>query len=296
MTATTAILTARAMRAGGAASPTRSRDDAARAPVVMLHSSLASRSQWTTLTTRLAPRHEAIALDLCGYGEQPMPAARRTFALDDEVKAVAARLDRLLRPQARFHLVGHSYGGAVALRYAQRHGDRLASLALYDPVSFSLLGADDGIDELAAEVARLVDAHRYHEATRAFVDFWSGEGKFMALPLPVQARLARRIAKVPLDFAAARTAPLRIADCRAITTPALLLGGSHSPAVAQRIVAALADALPNVRTAWIDAGHMGPVTDGLRINALIDAFIDACAPHGAARPAAATEIRQRRCA
>ena len=272
------------------------RDGAAAAPVVMLHSSLASRSQWGALAARLAPRHDAIPLDLCGYGEQPMPATRRPFTLDDEVQSVAARVDRLLPSGTRFHLVGHSYGGAVALRYAQRHGERVASLALYDPVAFSLLDGTDGLGELAAEVARLVDVHRYHEATRAFVDFWSGEGQFVALPLPVQARLARRIAKVPLDFAAARSAPLRLTDCRSIMTPALVLGGTHSPAVAQRIVAALADALPDVRTAWIDAGHMGPVTDGLRINALFEAFIDACASRDLARPAAVAEIRQRRCA
>ena len=39
------------------------------APVIMLHSSLGSKSQWAVLADRLARRFRVIAIDLCGYGD-----------------------------------------------------------------------------------------------------------------------------------------------------------------------------------------------------------------------------------
>src|SRR5215813_12397647 len=80
-------------------------------PIVLLHSSLSSKSQWSDLAARLAPRFRVIALDLCGYGDNAMPPASRPFSIDDEVRVVANRLDRLVAPHVRVHIVGHSYGG-----------------------------------------------------------------------------------------------------------------------------------------------------------------------------------------
>jgi pimeloyl-ACP methyl ester carboxylesterase len=42
----------------------------------------------------------------------------------------------------RFHLVGHSFGGAVALKAALVHRDRLLSLALHELVAFGVLTAE----------------------------------------------------------------------------------------------------------------------------------------------------------
>ena len=99
-------------------------------PVVLLHSSLSSKAQWTALAERLAPRFRVIALDLYGYGDSPMPDAAASFTLDDEVRLVADAVDRLVPPHVRVHVVGHSYGGLVALRFAQHSRGRVASLSL----------------------------------------------------------------------------------------------------------------------------------------------------------------------
>ena len=258
-------------------------------PVVMLHSSLASKSQWAALATRLAARYRTIAVDLCGYGDVALPTNRATFALDDEVRRAAALLDRLVPPQVPMHVVGHSYGGVVAMRLAQMHSARVASLSLYEPVAFMLLDAGERADisRLAERVARHVEEGRLHDAARAFVDFWSGDGSFARLRLPVQAKMAARIAKVPLDFRAACGGPL---DAGAIGTPTLLLGGMHSPAVAQRIVATLTRTLPSVRAGWVDAGHMGPLTAAGAVDPLFEAFIDARVEHDRADQAARTAV------
>ena len=124
-----------------------------------------------------------------------------------------------------------------------------------------------------------------NEAAQAFVDYWSGDGTYARLPLPAQMSIARRIDKVPLDFEAAWHWPLRAADLRAIVAPTLLLAGTRSPAVAQRIAVLLARALPNHRTWWFDAGHMAPIDQADRINYRIEAFVEACAKAAAATAA-----------
>ena len=258
------------------------------APVVMLHSSLSSKSQWTALAERMSPRFRVIALDLWGYGDNAMPAAPDSFALDDEVRLVAARLDSLVAPHLRVHLVGHSYGGLVALRFAQCRGDRVASLSLYEPVAFRMLDDEDaGLAEartLADHVRRLLAAERLHRAAQAFVDFWSGDGGYASLSPRARSGIARKIDKIPLDFQAAWRWRPDPRDLRSIVAPTLLMAGNRSPAVAQRIVALLAGTLPNCRVASFDFGHMGPMTDPYLINPWIEAFVDRCTEEDAALP------------
>jgi pimeloyl-ACP methyl ester carboxylesterase len=250
------------------------------APVVLLHASLSSKSQWTTLLDRMAPRFRMIALDLCGYGDNELVATESSFTLDDEVRLVASRLDQLVGTRTRVHLVGHSYGGLVALRFAQVYAERVASLSLFEPVVFRLLDDDPAITEVrsvAERVAVLVRAGRRYDAAQVFVDFWSGAGSFEALALPVRASMARRIGKVPLDFKATSCWPLGRDELRAVVAPTLLLGGRRSPVVAQRILSRLAELLPDWRIGSFDCGHMGPLTDAGRVNTYIDAFVAACA-------------------
>ena len=249
-------------------------------PVVLLHSSLSSKSQWSALVERMAPRFRMIALDLCGYGDNPLSATAASFTVDDEVRLVTNRLERLIEPHARVHVVGHSYGGLVALRFAQCRSDRVASLSLYEPVVFRLLNDEDAalaeVKRIAEHVARFVAAGRRHDAAQAFVDFWSGDGTYASLPLPTQAGIAGRADKLVLDFQAASSWPAGPEELRGIAAPTLLLAGNRSPAVVQRIHTRLAWTLPNRRVGSFDSGHMGPITDPHRINPWIEAFVDVC--------------------
>src|SRR5437764_15082163 len=108
-------------------------------PVVLLHASLGSKSQWSTLIERLSRRFCVVAVDLHGYGDNTSLRTPAPFRLDDEVDLVMDRLDAAVDPRARIHLVGHSYGGLVALRLAQRHPHRVASVCVYEPVVMRLL-------------------------------------------------------------------------------------------------------------------------------------------------------------
>jgi pimeloyl-ACP methyl ester carboxylesterase len=94
---------------------------------------------------------DAITKDLEVYaGSAPPPG----YAIDTEVAGIAAAADRA--GFARFHLYGHSAGGACALAFAAAHPERLLSLAVDEPATdFSAEDrADPYHDELAAAQSR----------------------------------------------------------------------------------------------------------------------------------------------
>ena len=105
--------------------------------VVLLHSSASSGAQWRSLCAPLAERFTALAPDLYGYGASDPWPGRAAMTLADEVAPLEALLARRPGP---VHLVGHSYGGAVALRLALR-APTLRSLTLIEPVAFTCCAA-----------------------------------------------------------------------------------------------------------------------------------------------------------
>jgi pimeloyl-ACP methyl ester carboxylesterase len=248
-------------------------------PVVMLHASLSCRSQWDPLAQRLAARYQPIALDLVGYGSNALPPPAPAFTVDDEVRQVEARIRPAIGARP-FHLVGHSYGALVALRLAQRQPARVASLSLYEPAAFRVLGDDDlahaSLRALSERVQRHIAAGRNQDAALAFVDFWNGGGYFAALPAPTRHALAKHVAKVVLDFQASLRWPAQASELRAIAAPTLVLVGNQGQAMTQRIADAVVGAIPRCGLRTCDAGHLGPIATPALVNPWIEAFIDEC--------------------
>lgn len=245
--------------------------------IVLLHSSMASKSQWRTLMECMRGTHRLIAIDLHGYGDRAMPQCAGQFSLADEVRLVQSILAQVLAAQERFHLVGHSFGGGVALRLAHVHPELISSLSLYEPTAFQLLNERDAVLEHVRAVAHTVEASMragdHAGATEAFIDYWSGVGTYAALPPSRQAQFASLLPKVPLDFQALFNEPLHYRDYGRITIPTCLIVGRDSPECVHAIVSMLATILPNRETHEIDAGHMGPLTHPALVNPIIDGFI-----------------------
>ena len=245
--------------------------------VVLLHSSMGSKSQWRTLMEGMRGTHRLIAIDLHGYGESAMPESGGRHTLLDEVQLVQLKLAQVLEPGERFHLVGHSFGGGVALRLAHADPDRVRSLTLFEPTAFHLLEPDHPalgeVRALAHATQPGVIDGRREEATGRFIDFWSGEGAYAALPPARQALLASLLCKIPLDFQALIDDPLRVADYGRMAVATCLIAGSGSPPCAHAVVSVLAASLADAETHEVDAGHMAPISHPALVNPIIADFI-----------------------
>lgn len=242
-------------------------------PVLLaVHSSAASGRQWDAWR-RQAP-HDATwhTPDLLGYGVGAWSAAA-PVSLQREAEALAPLLHTA--PHG-VHLVGHSYGGAVALEMALRWPQHVRSLTLYEPMRPALLrGAqpdDHRVFSAFAGFGRGIGAAvlrgQDREAARQFVDYWSGEGTWASLPSPRQQAIAARMAKVAAEFSALCSDRPPIHALRRLDVPVSLLCGTRSPAPALQVVERLYRMLPWVTLQRLDGlGHLGPIEAPARVAA-----------------------------
>src|SRR5512138_3457520 len=101
-------------------------------PVILLHCSGSSGAQWRTLASTLEARHLVAAPDLIGYGSAAPWTGRAPFSLAQEAGPILSLIGTLGEP---VHLVGHSYGGAVALHIALTRPELVRSLTLIEPAA-----------------------------------------------------------------------------------------------------------------------------------------------------------------
>ncbi|MGX5913592.1 alpha/beta fold hydrolase [Aliidiomarina sp. Khilg15.8] len=243
--------------------------------VVCFHSSQSSGAQWRPLLHSFKDQAHAFATpDLIGYGRAPQPlnVAAEDFRLADEVACLNQHTD-VLTPRP-LHLVGHSYGGALALKWAREHPQAVASVTLYEPVSFHVLGADDSARHEISEIAAQMDSLSEAEAAALFVDYWNYPGYFAALPERVRRTMIAQQPKVNADFAALLHEPAALHDYAAVTCPVLLLHGNHSPLSSRRVAALLGETLPNCLQQGVEGGHMAPLTDASRVIPLMTEFLN----------------------
>ena len=258
----------------------RAGEASGRQTVVLLHSSASSSRQWNALVERLGGRFDVHTVDFHGHGAQPAWIGRRPLTLADEVRLV----EPILRAAGCVHLVGHSYGGAVALKVAELHPQSVRGLVVYEPVLFPWLLADDPSASALQEVLAVSDAverhvqrGEVHAAAAVFVNYWSGSGAWEQLLPSRQDAIAARMRAVQPHFGALyREDFVRI---RALAGRSLLyVTGTVTAASTRRLGALARNALPRaLHEELAGAGHMGPITHEAEFNARIEQFLVALA-------------------
>src|SRR5438132_680904 len=122
-------------------------------PVLLLHGFGADLNTWMFTQPALAEGRRVIALDLPGHGG----SAKQIDHAD--AAGLAALIGHALEALgiARTHLVGHSMGGGIAIAFAMRHPERVATLTL-------IASASLGPEINAAFIDGFVRAARRREA------------------------------------------------------------------------------------------------------------------------------------
>ncbi|MFF1568097.1 alpha/beta fold hydrolase [Streptomyces sp. NPDC058293] len=95
-------------------------------PVLLLHQTPRSWTEYLDVLPLVGVRHRAIAMDTLGFGASAEPEGPHT--VERFADAVSALVDQL--GLEHFHLVGHHTGGVIAVEVAARLQDRVASLLL----------------------------------------------------------------------------------------------------------------------------------------------------------------------
>src|SRR4051812_42861343 len=247
--------------------------------VVCLHANASTSGQWRSLFDALSPKFHVLAADSYGSGKSPAWPAGREAWLHDEVSLLEPVFARAGDP---FALVGHSYGGAIALIAALSQPPRVRALALYEPTLFSLIETEspppngaDGIKSAVSAATAYLDAGDLMHAAERFIDFWMGKGSWAHMPAARQAPIAQSVVSIPAWGHALLNEPTPLSAFRALKIPVLYMTGSESPASSLGVARLLTLVLPNVEVIELKGlGHMAPITEPEPVNQAIARFLE----------------------
>ena len=227
---------------------------------LLIHSGGFTSRQWRKLGELLAPHYRVLAPDLLGYGTSGAWPEGEPFHFRQDVDL----LESLLSEPS--HLVGHSYGGFLALQLALRRPDLVRSIAVYEPVAFGILDEDE---RDALRNVRL-DFDEPEAWLRGFVEWWNGAGAWERLNEETRESfrsVGPKLFQEVMTLGADRTDRATYAT---ITAPTLILGGELSPWTERRVVEKLGAALPRATARFFPGiGHMGPISHAPVINEAI---------------------------
>ena len=252
--------------------------------LVLLHGQPGTAAEWQRVIAMLPGQISAVALDRPGHGSSRMTGG----GLDVNAAAVIDELDA--RGIDRAVLVGHSYGGGVALSVAARAPDRVEALVLLASVGPDCLNGADRL--LAAPVAGAVCS----------VFAWKLTPWFARVTLRLLARrqgweraIRRHVNWYVWGFTAWHNGPLWrtfLAEQKALVreagtfaglaasvrVPALIMADPRDPLVPLRTAVALSSALPDARLHRIDrAGHHLPLRAPEQVAREIVTFLESVA-------------------
>ena len=247
--------------------------------VVLAHSSCSSSGQWKALTERLSGDYRVLAPDLIGYGKTAAwPTGRRHLHADEA--AILIAMAELAGGNAQ--LVGHSYGGGMAVHAVLDRADLFRSLVVIEPSLFRLLpaaGAAEAADETRAIGTTVIDsvaAGRPEEATESFVRYFLGDAAWEAMPPERRAGITQTVPKNALEWRhELGDGRFELKDVGRIVIPTLVLGFGQSSPGLRAICGMLERTLPNVERVQLDGlGHMAPVLNPDQVNPLIIDFLE----------------------
>lgn len=229
-------------------------------PLLLLHGFTGSLGTWHRVLDAFTPYFTTVRVDLLGHGRSDAPHDPGRYALTESATDLHTLIDDL--GFDRFHLLGYSLGGRVALHVALAQPHRIEKLVL-ESASLGIADASERQARLQAdnELANFIETM----GIEAFVDRWENVPLFATeRNLPEKARVAlrtERLANRPhglansLRGAGAGTQAYLQDEVQHLQVPTLVLAGALDPkycAVAEltgRII-------PNSQVAVVpNAGH-----------------------------------------
>lgn len=224
--------------------------------MVLLHAGVADRRMWSEQLPAFAQAgYRAIAPDLPGFGD-----ALDTTGMSEPWNALAALLDELELGAA--HIIGNSFGAAVALRLALLRGDLAASLVL---VSCSAPGVEPSAQLQAAWAAeeQALEAGDTEAAAEAVVHAWVDPAADPAVAERV-VLMQRRSYEIQnaaeLDLEASDPLDEDPDQLASITAPALVIVGERDIEDFHLCAGILAGTLPGAgQLTLAGIGHLAPL-------------------------------------
>lgn len=240
--------------------------------MVLVPGSCSTGAAWRPVIAALENRFRCVTTSLPGYGGT---AERRTPG-DPSLSHEAEALESVIRKAGgRVHLVGHSFGGLVALAVALRGQAKLASLTVIEAPAVMLLAGGREIQHIRAfgeMTAGYFAASRdgNADAIEAMIDFFGGAGTFASWPPRVRAYAVATTPVNILDWETAFDYSLPAEALAQVEVPTLVVRGGESHPAMQRVNEILSERMTQATLATIeDASHFMIATHAVEVARLV---------------------------
>ncbi len=218
-------------------------------PIVLVHGVLGDYRSWRSQMEPFSRRHRVVAYSRRNHYPNPWSDTPDDYSLSLERDDLVGLIGGL--GLGKVHLVGSSYGGAVAALAARDSPEAVRTLVLNDPALRGVVAQTPGsaqVIERSAQVIALtrerLAAGRLEDGARIWVDAVMGEGAFVRLP-PAMREVMMQNAR-PLRFEMSEQAqPFTCQDAGRIGMPTLLVRGDQTLQMFGLIAARLAECIPH---------------------------------------------------
>lgn len=240
--------------------------------IILVPGSCSTGAAWRPIIADLSSRFRCVTTSLLGYGGT---VERRTGS-DPSISHEAEALESVVRKAGgSVHLVGHSFGGLVALVVALRNQVPLTSLVILEAPAMELLRAE-GEDRHYGLFRDMTEAYFADFASgnvgaiAAMIDFYGGPGTFASWPPRIRAYAERTTPVNIVDWASAYDFPLSAASLSAIRLPVIVARGGASHPAMQCANALLSERINQAALVTIDgAAHFMVATHAREVAHLI---------------------------
>jgi pimeloyl-ACP methyl ester carboxylesterase len=232
--------------------------------LVLVHGSVVGgRGTWAAQRP-LADRFELLVLDRPGFPPNP-PAARVDFEAD--ALLVAELLEQ------GDHLVGHSYGGVIALLAAAARPERLRSLTVIEPPATRVAAGDPAVEAFAAAGRELYASAATSDPETFLRRFLAAVGSQFDPPTPLPPELEQGARALAVERGPWE-ADVPLEELATATFPKLVVSGAHQAAF-DAICDVLERDLPAERVVLPGYGHV--VQRHPEFNAILADFVERAA-------------------
>jgi len=217
------------------------------------------------MVEQLKTQHRCLAIKLPGHGDAPVAIDVQPPSIETELGIIEGVVREMVGSDQPIHLVGHSYGGVVALAQALKGSLPIAELTLFEPVATWVLKVTQD-DLMQAEVDRFLARYRNAAANGEryacgqVIDFWGGGSEFEKLPGFIQDAMAPMTTENLRHWDICTEPQHSADDLRGMNVPTRVVCGRRSNAVAHAIADHLVETLPTARKFEVDDASHAMVT------------------------------------